>query len=54
MYHIQADRQAADERIRREQEKVERALQAAKDAHEKDKQSRDLGIQVDTLKVSSS
>lgn len=50
-YFSQADRQAADDRIRREQEKVEKALQAAKAGFDKEKQMKDLGIQVDSLKV---
>lgn len=45
------DRRAADERLKREQEKVDKALQAARNTGEKDRQLKELAAQVDTLTV---
>lgn len=45
------ERKAADERLRKEQEKVDRALQAARNSGEKDREIKDLAAQVDTLTV---
>ena len=45
------DRRAADERLKREQDKVDKALQAARNTEEKDRQLKELAAQVDTLTV---
>ena len=45
------DRRAADERLRKEQEKVDKALQAARNAGNKDREVKELGAQVDSLMV---
>lgn len=45
------DRKAADERLRKEQEKVDRALQAARNAGDKDREVKELAAQVDNLTV---
>ncbi|KAJ7378123.1 hypothetical protein OS493_024788 [Desmophyllum pertusum] len=46
---LQDDRKAADERLKREQEKVDRALQAARNAGNKDREVKELAVQVDNL-----
>ena len=45
------DRRAADDRLKKEQEKVERALQAARNAGDKDRQVKDLAAQIENLSV---
>ena len=45
------DRRAADERLRKEQEKVDKALQAARNAGGKDREVKELAAQVDSLTV---
>lgn len=51
-YLLKDDRRAADERLRKEQEKVDKALQAARNAGDKDREAKELGAQVDRLTVS--
>ena len=51
-FSLQDDRRAADERLKKEQDKVDRALQAARNAGDKDRQVKDLVAQVDALTVS--
>ena len=50
-YFLKDDRKAADERLKREQEKVDRALQAARNAGNKDREVKELAVQVDNLTV---
>ena len=50
-YLLKDDRRAADERLRKEQEKVDKALQAARNAGDKDREANELGAQVDRLTV---
>lgn len=50
-FSVKDDRRAADERLKREQDKVEKALQAARNTGEKDRQLKELAAQVDTLTV---
>ena len=45
------DRRAADDRLKKEQEKVDRALQAARNAGDKDRQVKDLAAQIENLSV---
>ena len=52
-YSLKDDRKAADERLRKEQEKVDRALQAARNAGDKDREVKELAAQVDKLTVRS-
>ena len=49
---MQDDRRAADDRLKKEQDKVDRALQAARNAGDKDREAKELGAQVDALTVS--
>lgn len=51
VYLLKDDRRAADERLRKEQEKVDKALQAARNAGDKDREAKELGAQVDRLTV---
>lgn len=51
VYLLKDDRRAADERLRKEQEKVEKALQAARNAGDKDREVKELAAQVDSLTV---
>ena len=51
MFVLKDDRRAADERLKKEQDKVDRALQAARNAGEKERQLKDLAAQVDALTV---
>ena len=48
---LKDDRRAADERLRKEQEKVDKALQAARNAGDKDREVKELAAQVDGLTV---
>ena len=50
-FSVKDDRRAADERLKREQDKVDKALQAARNTGEKDRQLKELAAQVDTLTV---
>ena len=49
--NAQADRQATDARIEKEQERVDRALQAAREAGDKERELRDMATQLDALQV---
>lgn len=51
VYTLKDDRKAADERLRKEQEKVDRALQAARNAGDKDREVKELAARVDNLTV---
>lgn len=51
VYLLKDDRRAADERLRKEQEKVYKALQAARNAGDKDREAKELAAQVDRLTV---
>lgn len=51
VYLLKDDRRAADERLRKEQEKVEKALQAARNTGDKDREVKELAAQVDSLTV---
>lgn len=51
VYLLKDDRRAADERLRKEQEKVDKALQAARNAEDKDREAKELAAQVDRLTV---
>lgn len=51
VYLLKDDRRAADERLRKEQEKVDKALQAARNAGDKDREAKELAAQVDRLTV---
>ena len=51
VYLLKDDRRAADERLRKEQEKVDKALQAARNAGGKDREVKELAAQVDSLTV---
>lgn len=51
VYSLKDDRSAADERLRKEQEKVDKALQAARNAGNKDREVKELAAQVDSLTV---
>jgi len=51
VYSLKDDRRAADERLRKEQEKVDKALQAARNAGNKDREVKELAAQVDSLTV---
>ena len=53
LYSLKDDRKAADDRLRKEQEKVDRALQAARNAGDKDREVKELAAQVDKLTVRS-
>ncbi|XP_048586913.1 centriolin isoform X2 [Nematostella vectensis] len=46
----QADRRAAEDRIRKEQEKTGKALQAARFGMDKERETRELGTQIDGLR----
>lgn len=52
MFVLQDDRRAADERLKKEQDKVDRALQAARNAGDKDREVKELAAQVHALTVS--
>ena len=49
---LKDDRRAADERLKKEQDKVDRALQAARNVGDKDREVKDLAAQVNALTVS--
>ncbi|XP_068727914.1 centriolin-like isoform X3 [Montipora capricornis] len=46
---LQDDRRAADERLKKEQDKVSRALQAARSAGDKDREMKELAAQISAL-----
>ena len=48
---LKDDRRAADERLRKEQEKVDKALQAARNAGDKDREVKELAAQLHSLTV---
>ena len=48
---LQDDRKAADNRLKREQDKVDRALQAARNAGDKDRELKELAAKINELTV---
>ena len=48
---LQDDRKAADNRLKREQDELDRALQAARDAGDKDRELKELAAKITDLTV---